>query len=329
MRRGNGDGSVFKLSGKRRKPYAVRVTVGWTIDGKQKYKYIGYYTNKTEAKKALAEYLLNPQIVNIERQTLESIFHKMLEKSDFTEGTKKQYVSGFKKLEPLARQQINDIKLEDIEDLLQVETPNTQARIKKTLANIYKYALKYDYVTKNLADFIEVKTEKAKEKQVFKRDEIKTLWRALGTSRHDDVPIILLYTGLRISELLGIKTEHVNMDEKTLYIAESKTAAGIRTIPIHEKILPLIAKRFNPKHKYLFMNGGRKLPYSTYMREYWKVDGHTPHEARHTFITELSKVTDDSVSIKKLVGHALTDITDHYTHRTMDELREIINKLEY
>ena len=52
MRRGNGDGSIFKLSGKRRRPYAVRITVGWSDDGKQKYKYIGYYANKTEAKKS-------------------------------------------------------------------------------------------------------------------------------------------------------------------------------------------------------------------------------------------------------------------------------------
>ena len=37
-RRGNGDGSIFKLSGRSRRPYAVRVTVGWTDDGKQKYK---------------------------------------------------------------------------------------------------------------------------------------------------------------------------------------------------------------------------------------------------------------------------------------------------
>lgn len=43
IRRGNGEGSIIKLSGKRRKPYAVRVTVGWTVEGKQKYKYVSYH----------------------------------------------------------------------------------------------------------------------------------------------------------------------------------------------------------------------------------------------------------------------------------------------
>lgn len=60
MRRGNGDGSIFKLGGKRRRPYAVRITVGYTDEGKQQYKYVGYYATKTEAKAALNAYMANP-----------------------------------------------------------------------------------------------------------------------------------------------------------------------------------------------------------------------------------------------------------------------------
>lgn len=329
MRRGNGDGSIFKLSGKRRKPWAVRITVGWSIDGKQQYKYIGFYTNKTDAKKALAEYISAPEKVVIERQTLQNVFDKMIEKADFAEGTKKQYIGAFKKLHSLARRQIDDIKLEELEEIIYEELPSVQARIKKTLANCYKYAMKYEYVTRNLAELLEIKTVQAKERETFKPAEIQALWDNMATTRHGDIPIILLYTGTRISELLGIRTEDVDIDAGTLYIHTSKTAAGVRTIPIHDTIKPLIEKRYNPRAKYLFMNGNRKLPYSTYMREFWKVPDHVPHEARHTFITELSKVTDDGVSIKKLVGHALTDITDHYTHRTIDELRDVINKLQY
>ena len=56
MRRGNGDGSIYKLSGKRRRPWAVRVNTGWTLEGKQMYKYVGYYRTKTEAKDALTDY---------------------------------------------------------------------------------------------------------------------------------------------------------------------------------------------------------------------------------------------------------------------------------
>lgn len=329
MRRGNGDGSIIKLSGKRRKPYAVRVTVGWTNEGKQKFKYVGYFTSKTDAKKALNEYLANPKQQIIERQTLENVFNKMLDKSNFTDGTKKQYISGYKKLETLSKRQIDTITLEELEELLELETPNTQARIKKTLSNIYKYALKYEYVTRNLADFLEIETAQAKERKVFTKEEIQALWANMGTQRHDDIPIILLYSGLRISELLDITTDNVDFESNTIFIAKSKTAAGVRTIPIHPQILPLIQKRHNARNKYLFMNNGRKLPYSTYMREFWAVKGHTPHEARHTFVTQLEKCSDDRIALKKIIGHALTDITDHYTHRTIEELQAVINTLEY
>lgn len=329
MRRGNGDGGIFKLSGKRRRPWAVRVTVGWTDDGKQQFKYLSYHENKTEAKNALREFLLNPQKMKIEKQTLKSIFEKMIEKSDFSEGTKQQYIGGFKQLAPLHNKNIAEIELEEIEDIIADLVPSGQKRIKKTLSNCYKYAMRYDYVSRNLADFINVKTEKAAERIPFTVAEIKSLWKYHGTERLDDVPLILLYTGLRISELLDLKRENVDIENGTINVIKSKTAAGIRIFPIHDEIMPLIKKRYEQGNKYLITLDEKKLAYNQYLSTYWKVAGHTPHEARHTFITFLSKYSSDGIAIKKIVGHATTDITEHYTHRTLDELRTEINKLKY
>lgn len=54
MKNPNGYGSVFKLGGNRRRPYCARVTVGWTDDGKQQYKNIGYFEERADAMIALA-----------------------------------------------------------------------------------------------------------------------------------------------------------------------------------------------------------------------------------------------------------------------------------
>ena len=54
MKNPNGYGSVFKLSGNRRKPYTIRVTVN-IKDGKQKYKYLSYHTTRKEATRELSE----------------------------------------------------------------------------------------------------------------------------------------------------------------------------------------------------------------------------------------------------------------------------------
>ena len=328
MRRGNGDGSIFKLSGKRRRPYAVRVTIGYTDEGKQQYRYIGYYSNKTEAKNALNDYLVNPQKIKIERQTLKNIFERMIEKSKFSDGTKQQYRSGFNQLKILHDRYINEIELDEIEEILEGHNQSAQQRIKKTLSNCYKFAMRYDYVSKNLADYLDVETSKAKERTIFTIEEIQTIWSELNTYRFSDVPLILLYTGLRISDLLDLETKHIDLENETIFIEKSKTAAGIRTIPIHNKIFELIKVRYNPNNSHLLMLKGEPFTYAKFASSYWK-QSHTIHETRHTFVTYLEKVSDDKIAIKKIIGHSLSDITDHYTHRTMDELREELNKLSY
>lgn len=324
MRRGNGDGSIFKLSGKRRKPYAVRVTVGFTDEGKQKYRYIGYYANKTEAKQALAEYLAHPEKALKEKKTLEMIFNSMIEKSDFSEGTKKQYVSGFNKVKHLHKREIGTITLEEVEELMEDESSSVQARIKKTLTNCFKFALKYEYVSRNIMDHIVVKVEEPAEKTVFTSKEIKKVW----TDGHV-VPIILLYTGMRISELLELRLENIDFNNKTIFIEKSKTPAGIRHIPIHDKILPIVEEYAGAANTHLIENEGKPFAYSTYLKQYWPIENHTPHETRHTFITNLRKSTNDEVAVKKIIGHKLKDITDHYTHKTIEELAAVVNTLEY
>ena len=61
MRLPNGFGGISKLSGNRRKPYAVRITIGWTDEAKQIVKYLGYYKTRSEALKALSAYTISPK----------------------------------------------------------------------------------------------------------------------------------------------------------------------------------------------------------------------------------------------------------------------------
>lgn len=70
MRLPNGYGSVVKMSGKRRKPYMVRKTIGWHLDetkGRQiqDFQIIGYAETRAEGLRMLAEYNQNPYDVNV------------------------------------------------------------------------------------------------------------------------------------------------------------------------------------------------------------------------------------------------------------------------
>ena len=76
MRLPNGYGSVYKLSGKRRNPFIVRVTVGWSNEGKQILKTIGFYQTRQEGLNALAEYHSNPYDIDKGKITFAEVFDK-------------------------------------------------------------------------------------------------------------------------------------------------------------------------------------------------------------------------------------------------------------
>ena len=70
MKLPNKYGSVYKLPGNRRKPWAVRKTKSWFFDENEKlkrtYEYIVYYETRPEALQALAEYNKNPFAIQSE-----------------------------------------------------------------------------------------------------------------------------------------------------------------------------------------------------------------------------------------------------------------------
>lgn len=335
MRRGNGEGAIFKLSGKRRKPWAARITVGYNDDGKQIYKYVGYYSTKTEAKNALREYLINPFNLDHKNTKLSHVFDEWAKTSDLASTTLRSYQSAFNQAKVLHNMNMRDIKAIHIEKTMDEMKPHMRSVFKNAMGKVYAYAVRHEIVDRDIMSLISVKTSHiaTKEKSPFTVEEINRL----KSFRHplNDTAIILLYTGLRITELLEIKRDDVHLEERYM-VGGTKTEAGKnRIIPIHDEIFDLIEKRYNDGHKYLITRNGKKENYGTYRVHYWNKMSyalgfkHTPHDTRHTFTTFADKCDLNKVAVKRILGHTLTDITDHYTHKTACELLHEVNKLEY
>lgn len=334
MRRGNGEGSIFKLSGKRRKPWAVRVTTGYTDDGKQQYKYIGYYGTKTEAKNAMREYIINPFNLDHKNTKLEHVFNRWIKTSDLAETTLRSYVSAFNQAKTLHNINMRDIKAVHLEHVMEEMKPHMRSVFKNAIGRTYDYAIKHEIVDKNIMSLISVRTTvETKEKTPFTCMEIDKL----KSFKHplNDTTLILLYSGMRITELLDMKRENVFLEERYMIGGTKTTAGRNRIIPIHDEIFDLIKKRYDDGHKYLITRDGKKENYGTYRIHYWNKMNlalgtkHTPHDTRHTFTTFADKCGMNKVALKRILGHTLSDITDHYTHKTADELKLEINKLKY
>jgi len=100
---------------------------------------------------------------------------------------------------------------------------------------------------------------------------------------------------MRPSELLGIKIENINLDERYM-VGGVKTKAGKnRIIPIHSKILPFVKHLYSDKKTYLVEYSENKpMSRSKFIYEFEKTMkclnmNHLPHDGRHTFASMANK----------------------------------------
>ena len=347
MRNPNGYGTVFKLKGKRRKPWIARVTIGWekndeTGKVRQIYKAIGYFEKQADAINALAEYNKDPYDFNEASITFKELYEKWSPKhfEKLNSSTVGAHRICFKKCTPLHERPFKSIKSMELQDFFDetCSTYATKQQLKKFLNLMYFYANKFEITDKDYAKTLEVgeKTVSVK-RRCFTEEEIERLWNNVDIEWIDSI-LIMLYSGWRVSEMLELETENIDLDNLTM-VGGKKTAAGKnRVIPIHPKILPLIRKRYDPDEKYLFRSPRTKglYRYSNYIYTHYTplmkklgIETSGCHDCRHTVATLLRRHKVDPLTVKRILGHTSDDLTEKvYTHTSIEELRMAINTLK-
>lgn len=352
MKLPNGYGSVYKLSGKRRNPYIVRKTTGWQIDdttgkAKQKYVTVGYYPTKAAALQALADYNENPYDIKADNITFKEVYEKWasVHYGEIVPSARRNWVSAFNHSAPLHNMRFKDIRTSHLEQTIlnaSVGRP-TKQRMKSLYNLLFKYALKYDIADKDYAALCDsVKNGKPEIVRVpFSDDEIQKLWENVNFPFVDMV-LIGIYSGFRPQELAILRIENIDLQARTI-VGGLKTDAGRnRVVPIHPLIYDLVVSNYdnavNLGSPTLFNdeNGqqGIQLTYDKYRGRFNKICKrldlkHRPHDTRHTFITLAKEAGMNEYILKLIVGHAIADITEKtYTHRTIEELRQEMEKIK-
>ena len=338
MKNPNGGGSISKLKGKRRKPWVVRFTAGYSSEGKQIRKSIGTFATKREAQEALYNYSKNPLLYS--KKTFKNILDlwwSAYTKRVTHKTTISTHIYRMRAFEPLHDRIIADIKLFELQELFDNMTTSWSFKngCKSVLNMIFNFALKNEFIDSNRVSFIEIgKKEKVIDRRIFTKKEIETLWENLD-SKHCYIVLILIYTGMRIGELLNLKNEDIDLHTSCLTIRESKTDAGVRIIPISAKIFNLFVTNMVKNQEY-FVKGEttNQLSYSTFKPRFQKllkslnIEPHTIHDTRHTFATLLNNANANQSAITKLIGHSDFSITENvYTHKDTEELRKAIDLL--
>lgn len=362
MRNPNGYGSVSNIGGNRRRPWRVRITTGWEYNeetgrAKQLTATIGYYATRQEAMIALAEYNKDPYDLDADKVTFEEAYNAWFKAESDNVGPSRQAQlrAAFAKCEPIYKIRMKDLKKKQLQDLLDKHShlsDTAQNNIKSVFKGAFKFCMENDIVSKDYSAFTKIKApEKESIHKPFTAEEISLLWDNLDfdaplsygkKEKRSNYPVdtilMLIYTGMRPSELLNMKCENVNLEERYM-VGGSKTDAGKnRIIPIHDDIFPLVEKRVKTGYVYLIPYKIDKPPTLSQYREFFfnpvmdklKVD-HLPHDGRHTFATMADRYEMKKLFIKLIMGHATkSDITEGvYTHKTATELVEAVNKITF
>ena len=338
LRLPNNFGGVVYLGDRRRKPYGARVTIGWTPEGKQKYKYLGYFEDRMDAVACLIEFNKHPYDINARKMTLIEVWDQWSKEHEqnVSKGTMNVYKTAFKKMERLHQTPMNELRSFHFQSIIDQHGTHASGRTIKIVAGLlFNYAMKRDGVDKDYSQMLELpKAKKKQKKTTFTLEEIQLIESKIG-ERYGDMFNILLYTGMRIGELLLLENAKIDLERRVM-VGGLKTESGInRTIPIHKKIVPIIQRYKKDENKFLFTAPrGSNYHYCNegmHMNRYLKKIGlnHTCHETRHTFISQSDRLGMDKVTLKRIVGHSTKDITEHYTHKNDEDLIKAIDSFFY
>lgn len=375
-RRANGTLSITKLGGKRAKPYAVRETV--KIDFKQHQKYIGYFETREEALDFINLYILmkkkkinNDQAQNINSEladlalntitpdmlTFGEIFEILVEEKYQYQKNIRSVKSWFNKFKLIHDVKINKITLQMLQDVFDDvkasgKGKGTTAHMKSIAMDIFEYAVKHQYISRNddYTSYIDLSYKKYKtsdnqdstRRKAFTIEQIRQIMEM--NTIESKYALLYIFTGCRPNELMDIDTSKIYIDvdcnddgnlQKVSYmITGSKTEAGRnRIIPIHDIIKPIIIELLNA-HKSYLVEKKTVDPTTHYQNLYFNklMDqlnlDRVPYACRHTFSTLAKFYKVDEFAKKKIMGHKSNDLTDDvYTDSFINFLYQEIHKI--
>lgn len=335
MKLPNGFGSIVKLSGNRRKPYAVR----------RHGKYLAYFATHDEALIYLADVNKQPDIVGSELTFAEIYRLEMAEHTaKISPKTVNGYKSAYQHCKALCPMKIKDIKVSDLQAVIaECETGQpTQKKVRQIMHNVYRYAVKYQLISASadLSGYVDIDKLKRKYKKVpFNTRQLNRVKKLAESdeplSCWAQAVVMMIYGGPRTSEFLSILKSDVKLKQRYYIIRDSKTEAGRnRAVPINRKALPYFKLWMDKPGKTLItVDDGAALSYHRFRTRFDNVMDatnchHTPHECRHTCATMLDNAGANETAVKRILGHASQGVTKGvYTHKSLHELKKAIDMI--
>ncbi len=245
--------------------------------------------------------------------------------------------------------------------------PKTVHNYFSVLDTIMQTALKWGYISKNPCELMDLPSKEKKEAAYYNRDEVIALLDALemvpcGELKYRVGITLTLFTGLRKGELMGLKWDNIDLDERMVSVVQTrmynkgfgvyedtpKTAKSRRRISIPKECVTLLRQLKLKEDKQRILIGSKWIEsgavfqndygeplypqmVSIWFRKFLKENGLQPltmHQLRHTHTSMLAYLDMDKIQISQRLGHSqLSTTMNIYTHLFEETDRVISDRM--
>ena len=342
-KRANGEGSLRR---KENGHWEIQMMVGYKPDGSRDVRSFSAPTQK-EAKEKMNAFLKKREagLLNGEDIRFEDWADVWYEnhRDNVKPTTQVHYQYTLRLLKDhFGRRRIAEIKAMDIEQFLKKlrkegRSDSCLAHCRGMLYQIFNKAAANDIILKNPVAFADkMRKRPPKRKEAFTADEVRYLMENLPENKIGWSIRLMLATGMRTQELLGLEPRHIAKDGSyitieqavvlirgTVVIGTPKSYDSYRTIPVPEMVQYCARLLRDTDKKFVWEAGKTDMPCNpSYFREQFKsvlesmeeVRVLTPHCCRHTYVSQMQALGVSIETIQSIVGHADIDMTKHYLH---------------
>lgn len=239
----------------------------------------------------------------------------------------------------------------NISDYLQYlqEQGKSAATVSRSLAglkNFYGYVVSSGFLEESpVTAQIHVERGEKKMPQILTGKEVELLLAQPACvdakGYRDKAMLEVMYaTGIRVTELIDLNVEDVNLDLATIKCSSSRKTRAIPLYPAALKALSRYLKEVrgsmlaDPSEQALFVNiNGVRMSRQGFWKilKYYQAKAHiekdiTPHTLRHSFAVHLLENGADLGSVQELMGHSDISSTQMYTHMINQKLKSVYEK---
>lgn len=340
--RGNGTGTVYKCGN----GWAAEVTLGYTqgADGKKQRIFKRKKGFKTKKDANAYIFAVLPKSANwadsaapATKITLEHYWTIFKENklSKLSESKQIHYHTAHNKVKDIMVAELRTLTISSLQEKVNQVAPTYYPAkdVKTLLTQLFDMAMAEQVVPVNIAEHIELPKNEEDQPNPFTEQEVTNLWKDYAAGNwFTGYALLMIYTGMMPGELVGLKTEMIDLDNKVIVGAGKKTKKRKQTpMVLADCIIPVVEDlmQYAKEDKFLpFREDDYRKRFKLMLDRCHCRTDLVPYSCRHTTATGLALENIAMPVIKEVMRHTKITTTEKYIHLDTDPLLNAVNTLK-